>query len=52
MTAAYSQLAAHFGKIAALSNAVGILQWPLVPVVLCLAPASILLAWIRARSDA
>ncbi len=27
MTAAYSQLAAHFGKIAALSNAVGILQW-------------------------
>ncbi|MET0427216.1 MAG: chromate transporter [Microvirga sp.] len=32
--------------------AVGILQWPLVPVVLCLAPASILLAWIRARSDA
>jgi chromate transporter len=32
--------------------AVGILQWPLVPVVLCLAPASILLAWIRSRSDA
>lgn len=27
MTAAYSQLAAHFGKVAALSNAVGILQW-------------------------
>jgi len=32
--------------------AVGILQWPLVGVVLCLAPLSVLLAWIRARSDA
>lgn len=27
MTAAYPQLAAHFGKVAALSNAIGILQW-------------------------
>jgi chromate transporter len=32
--------------------AVGILQWPLVPVVLCLAPVSVFLAWIRVRSDA
>jgi chromate transporter len=32
--------------------AVGVLQWPLVLVVLCLAPVSVLLAWIRARSDA
>jgi chromate transporter len=32
--------------------AVGILQWPLVAVVLCLAPVSVLLAWIRAWPDA
>jgi chromate transporter len=32
--------------------AVGILQWPLVPVVLCLAPVSVFLAWLRMRSDA
>ncbi len=32
--------------------AVGLLQWPLVPVVLCLAPVSIVLAWLRTRSDA
>lgn len=31
---------------------VGILQWPFVTVVLCLAPVSILLAWFGARSDA
>jgi len=32
--------------------AVGILQWPLVAVVLCLAPVSIFLAWIGARPHA
>jgi chromate transporter len=32
--------------------AVGILQWPLVPVVLGLAPVSILFAWMRVSSDA
>lgn len=32
--------------------AVGVLQWPLVPVVLVLAPISICLAWRKARSHA
>jgi chromate transporter len=32
--------------------AVGLLNWPLVPVVLVLAPLSIAASWPRARSDA
>jgi chromate transporter len=32
--------------------AVGLLQWPLVPVVLGLAPVSVAFAWWKASSDA
>ena len=32
--------------------AVGLLQWPLVPVVVCVAPVSVFLAWVRTRTDA
>lgn len=31
---------------------VGILQWPLVPVVFCLAPVSVAMAWPKGASDA
>jgi chromate transporter len=31
---------------------VGILEWPLVPVVLCLAPVSVGIAWAHVRRDA
>ncbi|MBX6745773.1 MAG: chromate transporter, partial [Acetobacteraceae bacterium] len=32
--------------------AVGILRWPMIPVVLALAPVSIGLAWVQGRRDA
>lgn len=38
--------------IAAIIVTVGILEWPLVPVVLVLAPASVALAWSSAMRDA
>ncbi|MCB8820856.1 chromate transporter [Microvirga rosea] len=41
-----------FGILAATFVTVGLLQWPLVPVVLCLAPVSVTLAWPRTGSDA
>jgi chromate transporter len=47
-----SRRPAPFLVLATTFVAVGLLQWPLVPVVLCLAPISILLAWFRMRSDA
>jgi chromate transporter len=31
---------------------VGLLQWPMIPVALCLAPISIALAWTQVRRDA
>jgi chromate transporter len=43
---------ASFAALAATFVAIGILQWPLVPVVLCLAPVSVFMAWSRARSNA
>jgi chromate transporter len=38
--------------IAAIVAAVGIFEWPLVPVVLVVAPVSVALAWASARGDA
>lgn len=38
---------AHFVIMAATAILVGVLQWPLIPVVLALAPVSILLVWKR-----
>jgi chromate transporter len=31
---------------------VGVLRWPMVPVVLCVTPASIALAWLTGERDA
>ncbi|MBZ6075132.1 chromate transporter [Microvirga puerhi] len=47
-----SRRASSLVILAATFVAVGLLQWPLVPVVLCLAPVSIGLAWLRVGSDA
>ncbi|MBM6595144.1 chromate transporter [Microvirga pudoricolor] len=41
-----------FITLAVTFTAVGIMQWPLVPVVLVLAPLSVLLAWRKAASNA
>ena len=38
--------------LAATFICVGLLQWPLVPVVLCLAPISVFVAWPRRAHDA
>jgi chromate transporter len=47
-----SRRVAPFLILLATFVAVGVLQWPLVPVVICLAPVSVFLAWIRSASDA
>ena len=43
----------HYAVMLAIVVAVGILRWPMVPVVLCLAPVSVALAWFsREKADA
>lgn len=47
-----SRRLAPFLILLATFTAVGILHWPLVPTVLCLASVSVFLAWLRTDSDA
>ena len=43
---------AGFSVLAGTFVAVGLLRWPLLPVVFCVAPISILAAWLREKRDA
>ena len=43
---------APFAVVVGIVLTVGVLRWPMVPVVLCVAPLSICLAWRKGGSDA